>query len=492
MVLPYQYHQKLREATQKQKNQSLQSSSLDILRDKPFWIWDKEEHLKAAVETNQNCCFQHIVGLPKKGEREYPLFDYQKTIYDSLMVPSANFSEGFKDKHLYLLKSTGIGASELFLRLMAWLCVKDDTYRNSQMVIVTGPNLDLATKLVKRLKAIFYPKLGIIFDDKETVLNLNGCEISAYPSNHIDSFRSLTNPAFILLDESDMFRKSEQEDVRHVSERYIGKSDPYIVLVSTPNMPGSLMENIKRESEDTCIYKRLYLDYHYGLNKIYSSEEIEKAKMSPSFDREYCLKFSGRIGNLLSSKVIDYAVEQGERLKDLEPNPYTIHSLGVDPAFGSSSFALVLTELTEHNIIKVLSAEEYNDHPNPNDMVERIFEIHRKFHNLWIPIDAANRGFITSLKIAFGESISYAKPEDVSPSNNKVLPVNFSTEHKSMITHLVALFEDHKVAVSQEHDKLIIALKTAQVQEFNLLKDETAHDDLLDALRLSLRCYKIQ
>ena len=35
-----------------------------------------------------------------------------------------------------------------------------------------------------------------------------------------------------------MFRKSEQEDVRHVSERYIGKSDPYIVMVSTPNMPG--------------------------------------------------------------------------------------------------------------------------------------------------------------------------------------------------------------------------------------------------------------
>ena len=27
-----------------------------------------------------------------------------------------------------------------------------------------------------------------------------------------------------------MFRKSEQEDVRHVSERYIGKSDPYLVM----------------------------------------------------------------------------------------------------------------------------------------------------------------------------------------------------------------------------------------------------------------------
>jgi hypothetical protein len=40
-----------------------------------------------------------------------------------------------------------------------------------------------------------------------------------------------------------------------------------------------------------CIYRRLFLDYTYGLDKIYTVEEIEKAKKSPSFEREYCLKF---------------------------------------------------------------------------------------------------------------------------------------------------------------------------------------------------------
>ena len=40
--------------------------------------------------------------------------------------------------------------------------------------------------------------------------------IEAYPSNHIDSFRALENPKFILLDEADFWRKSEVEDVRHV------------------------------------------------------------------------------------------------------------------------------------------------------------------------------------------------------------------------------------------------------------------------------------
>ena len=102
-------------------------------------------------------------------------------------------------------------------------------------------------------------------DNKETVIELNGCSIEAYPSNHLDSYRALTNPKFILLDEADMFRKSDQLDVRHVSERYIGKSNPYIVMVSTPNAPGGLFEKIEKEPENTCIYKRLFLDYTYGL-----------------------------------------------------------------------------------------------------------------------------------------------------------------------------------------------------------------------------------
>ncbi len=45
----------------------------------------------------------------------------------------------------------------------------------------------------------------------------------------------------------------EQEDVKHVSERYIAKSDPYIVMVSTPNAPGGLFGLIERETENRCV-----------------------------------------------------------------------------------------------------------------------------------------------------------------------------------------------------------------------------------------------
>ena len=194
------------------------------------------------------------------------MFEYEKLLYDSL-ISNTIIENDFKDKHLWVLKSTGLGVTEFMLRLMAWLCTKDNQWRNCQMCIVTGPNVDLAIKLIKRMKDIFETKLGLIFRNKETVIELNGCQIEAYPSNHLDSFRSLTNPKFIFLDEADMFRKGEQEDVRHVSERYIGKSDPYIVMVSTPAGPGSLFYKIEAEPEDTCIYRRLKLDYTYGLKK---------------------------------------------------------------------------------------------------------------------------------------------------------------------------------------------------------------------------------
>lgn len=146
------------------------------------------------------------------------------------------------------------------------------------------------------MKGLFLDKLGVTFDSKETVLNLNGCNIEAYPSNHLDAARSLTNPKFILVDEGDFLPKFQQEDVRHVVERYIARSDPYICLVSTPNAPGGLFDKIEKEPFDTCIYKKVFLDYMYGVGKIYTQEEIDKAHASPSFEREYCLKYQGLIG----------------------------------------------------------------------------------------------------------------------------------------------------------------------------------------------------
>ena len=63
-----------------------------------------------------------------------------------------------------------LGVTEFMLRFMAWLYLRNDDYCNSQMVIVTGPNQELAIKLIKRMKALF-EMLGITFDSKEQYWN---------------------------------------------------------------------------------------------------------------------------------------------------------------------------------------------------------------------------------------------------------------------------------------------------------------------------------
>lgn len=372
---------------------------------------------------------------------------------------------------------------------MAWLATSTNEYRNSQMVIVTGPNIDLAIKLIKRLKAIFEPKLGLTFSDKETVLNLNDCQIQAFPSNHVDSFRSLVNPKFILLDEADFWRKGEVEDVRHVSERYLAKSNPYIVMVSTPDAPGGLFETIEKEPEDSCLYKRLKLDYTYGVGKIYSKEDIEKAKQSPSFEREYNLKYLGRIGNVFNVREIELAIEKGKNYDPDKINEMSPKSMGIDPGFGSSAFAIVVTQWEDQQI-QIVHAEEYQ-RPDFNEMLEKVFKLYTKHHPIMkIYIDGANPSFIKALKSMLGERSSYEEVPKDHWRYMKVQPVNFATRHKAMLGHSKLLLEKGYVAINKKFDKLITSLRTAYANELSLDKEATSYDDLFDSFRLAIEEYQ--
>jgi hypothetical protein len=388
---------------------------------------------------------------------------------------------------------------------MAWLCLRDDDYRDSQMVIVTGPNQELAIKLIKRMKGLFAEKLGAIFNTKETVLELNGCNIEAYPSNHIDAFRSLTNPKFIFLDECDFMPKFQQEDARNVSERYIAKSDPYIVMVSTPNAPNGLFEKIEKEPFETCLYKKIFLDYTYGLGKIYTTEEIDKARANPSFEREYCLKYQGLIGNVFSWSSIENALK-------CKYNPNQIvqeapKSLGVDPAFGGDSeFAICATQLVNGKI-QVIYADSY-DRADFTDMISEIWGLKQKCgHVSNIYVDAANPEVVQALKKEFDERFdeqyirdlfAYCRKYNVHIEDKMfVVPVPFSVEGAKMLQHTKWLLDEKEedgsslIQIDRERfHKLVTVLRTAVANEYKLDKEQTATNDILDAFRLALTFYK--
>jgi hypothetical protein len=51
---------------------------------KPFWIWDQNQHRAEDIRTKGDCCFNHIIGLPQKDSHNMPLLPYQRTLYEAL------------------------------------------------------------------------------------------------------------------------------------------------------------------------------------------------------------------------------------------------------------------------------------------------------------------------------------------------------------------------------------------------------------------------
>ena len=457
----------------------------------------QKRHREEYILKNGNCCFNHIIGLPTRTGIEKPLFDYEKIIYDTLQL----------SKHIWIKKATGLGITEFMLRYMAWLCLKDDKLNGCQMCIVTGPRIDLAITLIDRLKKLFYVNgknsrtvdIPISFDTRETVLELNGVRIEAFPAHHLDAMRGLVDVSFILLDEADFFPPGEQQDARDVSERYIAKSDPYIVMVSTPNAPRGLFETIERETEEICLYRRLRMDYTYGLDRIYTREEIEKAKKSPSFEREYNLKYLGLIGNIFHTKDIDSSITEYDP-DDPNINSYALKSMGVDCGFGSSAFGIVLTRLSDQKV-QILFADEF-ERPDYNQMLDRVLNLLSRYSVRKIYVDGANPEFIRSLKFQLGEPSDPLMYNELIETAHRhrmpvdqlmtVVPVHFSTEHRSMLEHCKMMLEDGCIMIDPSFDKLITALRTAvENGEGKLDKEATSYDDVFDAFRLAMRYYKL-
>ena len=169
-------------------------------------------------------------------------------------------------------------------------------------------------------------------------------------------------------------------------------------------------DSIEKEPEETCIYKRILLDYTYGLDKIYTREEIEKAKISPSFEREYNLKYLGGIGNVFHTKDIDVAIQKGKLSNPSISNAFAKKCMGIDPAYGSSSFGIVITQFVDGHV-QIVHAEEYK-RPDFNEMLSTAWDLLVKHSVQKIYIDGANPSFIKSLKMQWGERPDYENVQE--------------------------------------------------------------------------------
>lgn len=86
--------------------------------------------------------FNTWLGLPVKQGVSMPIFDYEMELFDSLM----------ENKMLWICKATGLGITEFMIRFMVWYGLTNDKAKNTRMLIVTGPNWDLAKNIILRIK----------------------------------------------------------------------------------------------------------------------------------------------------------------------------------------------------------------------------------------------------------------------------------------------------------------------------------------------------
>jgi len=411
---------------------------------------ENEDEISVNLPQYRGLSFKEFwEALPTKLE----YFDYEEELTTILE----------SNKKLWVKKATGLGITEWTIRWIAWNCLKDDEWKNSQVdvsvVVITGANQDLTNKVIGRIKSLF----NYEFKTKESVVMLNGCRIEGFPTNHLSPARGL-NPRVVMLDEADFFPSRYQDEARTVAERYIPKTNPHILLISTPNLPGGLFERMEDEIDNGYIMK--HMDYKIGLNKVFREEDIITAKKSPSFEREYNLKYGFGTGDVYES--LDNIITE-----------YDLTIVGGrsgcygDPAFGSSNFGVLGAEIRD-DILYITEANEF-PRPSPSAMLDVMEDMaHRYSSNC--KIDSAHPGFI----------------RDLEERGIPALPINFGLQirdHESaniqslrskMAINSAQMVKMGKVRIHPSHTKLISQLRAAQFDKKGGINKEELNFDIGD------------
>lgn len=430
--------------------------------------------------------FNDIIGLPKKDmdgkTKIHPIYDYEIKLVDDI--------ERFQ--HNWIKKARGLGITEIISRFLGWKCLATDDLQGKNIHIITGQTEKKAAALIKRIESILkknYP--DVKFESKHTILIINGCTIQAFPTKALKDLRGDVDVKYMFIDEADFFELAEQNELPYVIKSYEEKSDCKIIMVSTPNRPDGLFANIEKGKAFINFFKKHFLGYKVGLHKIFSTKFIKREMKSPEFEREYNLKYLGKIGNVFLPEDVDACVLLSKKYGNQPPSQYTLKLVGTDPGFSSSLTACYVAEFID-GILRIIEWERY-EKETPSKIADDHFNIYVRFETrVRFLIDGSNAAFINEVKMRLNETLEWEIKDELSPEEHIVNPVAFSTEHKPMLEWLHNLIAAHKIAIPEECTDLIIALKTAWARGWDLDKKQSVNNDDLDALRLLCRGIRLK
>lgn len=517
----------------------------EFIQDLPFWINDKKEHLEIYKQEYDRleipfCCLNHFIGLPYKKDdngiqQPHPIYPYEQILYNGLVEKLY--------KYLWVNKSAGLGLTEFFLRLILYFCTAKklrDRFENSQICIVVGPRLKLGIDIMRRFKSLFLriptsskvPFLKPFFmEGSAAEVFLNGVNVAAYPSNHLDTMRGQPNVSFVLVDEGDYFPPREQENVLTIPTRYVGKSQTWIAMVSTPKHIGGLFHTI--ENDPSTPFKKFIFSYEWGMKKygadLFTPMMIAEAQRHKRQDflREYCNQYRGFDGNLFSVEflyqlqqksnyyeIIPRGIDYGNKIQfeseaELEENqdysktedfsdimnnlqvferfalknPYSKYYrlLGLDTGFGSSTSGVLIGQINlERNKLEIIYENQIKTH-SPKGLRDFISYLIKVLKIRKVGIDRSDPGFISDLKedieLPAFKQLNWRslKPDImkqyVYDSDMLINPITFSDDTKrEMLYRQVSLFNDDFIRINDQ-----INLTHANLASINV-KDSLSYD----------------
>ena len=431
-----------------------------------FWCYN-------SLSKSEHCCFWHFIFYPYGGpERDgihHPVYEYEQELLKSLD----------ENKCVAVYKATGLGITEFMLVWLIWKSFTDPFFYGKVGCIITGPNVDLAQDLILRTKDFLLKKDLQYVDHGAYELEINGHRIQCYPSNNIHSARGIPKVSVFFGDEAAFFKLKDDSIVRTVGERYIGKSNSWVVWVSTAGeTPTGFFYDIMGEKDS--IYKRHHFYVEAGLKtdpqtktSIFSPTYIGEASKARSFEREYLGVWGKNTGDIFTPEKLEEITSKEYEWNEADDTNDRI--IGADPGFGSSEFGIVIIQKRKGKK-SVIFAESYK-RASYIDMVEKIADLSRRFKTKKVICDSAVPEIIKDLRDKYHMIVN---------------GVSFALHGERMLNYSVNHVDNLAVEIHPMFKKLKSQLMTIKVNKKGL-PDKTTQNpfDIGDAFLLAMYYYKL-
>lgn len=477
-----------------------------------------------VIPDGETCCFWHWRGLPRRGGNRHPVYPWQQRIIDDIKKGYRRFA---------IFKGPKYGATEFILSLYEHLSITggwldEQTFLpnwvDGQVGILVGINMPESEFMIERAKDILAHKDGdgkAVRDDKgkttyriplnysynnKREFSLNTVKYMAHPAGNYDAIRAKPNMAGILGDEIAFFIKKvdDQHAIRDAFEHYQGSINPLTFLITTAGeVPAGFAHDIWKEPDidNGGNYRKIVLWPEDGLyvhpeskTSLLDPIEIEKMRTNNphSFKRNFLHQWGHGVGDAFSQADIDWIESQPAYQVDQRAPK----SMGIDPGYGSSTFALVITQLDGGQLQVIYSSATKNAYPD--DIRDKIMGLREKYNVTRMYVDGAKPDVIRTLKRLISERTDYLeaikgyKAQKVDHQRlMQVVPVNFGQEDQQMLDWVQGLVSKHRIVINKEnHAELLTELRMAKQEEDGSL-DKTQHTmDLTDALLLSCKFFK--